>query len=160
MICQTKTALAKALGVSNPTVHNWRKAGCPGLDHPPYDSDAIQAWVKQHDGRKDNDTTGKTAQQRTTTNELHEKKLRLEVELKEIEKQLDTYKLQIQTGQWLAVADVKQSQARMCSEVRKALEAIPAMYADGLRHQHEIGPVKAMLQRMVDDVLTRLSKGK
>jgi phage terminase Nu1 subunit (DNA packaging protein) len=145
--------LAEALNVTAHTVSNWKKRGCPHLQSGPYDVEAVRQWAESKDKRHENDVTGKTTDEKDA-----DKAMKAETELAECKTKLATYELQHTAGHWISKADMKESQARMAQEIRKALEAIPAAEADNLTHVPTIAAAKEILQRIVDGVLVQLSR--
>jgi phage terminase Nu1 subunit (DNA packaging protein) len=143
--------VGRAVGVSTPTIKRWKAKGCPGLDSAPYDVDAVRAWkeiqVREYRAQPNNEMS------------LSEEKTRADIELKKLKKRLHEYDLALKEGKLMLVQDSLDSHQRMANEIKKHLTAVPAKWADTIRHIDSIADAKGILTQIVDDVLGVLSRG-
>jgi phage terminase Nu1 subunit (DNA packaging protein) len=147
----TLADIGRAVGVSVPTIKRWKAKGCPGLDTAPYDVEAVQAW-------KETEVRDYKAQP-TDGISLSEQKTRADIALKTLKKRLHEFDLAVKEGKLMLVEDAEKSHQRMCQEIRKHLEAVPAKWADTITRIENIADAKGVLTQIVDEVMTGLSRG-
>ncbi len=152
--------VALAFGVSASAVYNWRKCGCPELQFPPHDITAIEEWRKLRPAyRSEAVATPIDTKQREVLAELQEQKLRADIQLKRVKKQLDQQQLRLKRGELIETADCEMLHIRLAGEVKKQLLRLPNTWADELAAEMTIGECKRLLEEMVQEVLTVLHRG-
>ena len=148
--------VANILGVHRDTLARWKRQGCSELDEPPYDPEAVALWRRNRNKKRKSTFE---APKETATGNLTEQRLQADIELKRVRRRIAEFDLMIKQGELVLGEDVKQSQARLASEIKKHLLRIPDSYADSITNLQTIGEAKEILEQVVFDTLALLSKG-
>ncbi|WP_166820507.1 terminase small subunit [Thalassoroseus pseudoceratinae] len=155
-LLHTLENVADELGVARRTIQHWKTQGCEELNQAPYDVDAVARWRRNRKKSKKQKLQPKSKAEAAS---LTEQRLQADIELKKVRKRLHDYDLQLKQGKLVLAEDVKHSQARLASEIKKHLLRIPDSYADSITNLQTIAEAKEVLEQLVFDTLALLSKG-
>jgi hypothetical protein len=149
---ETLAEVAKHFQVKPHTVGAWKKAGCPALQHPPYDLEAAKEWraYKPHgaktDGLPDEDKSG-----------LARRKLEAQIRKHEMEAELRAFQLAVKRHELIDARDVQEIVSKQSQGFRRELLALPRALAHLLVGIPTPELVEAKLAEEMRKSLTRLS---
>jgi len=143
-VLTTLMAVAKAMGVTERTVRNWRKSGMPVRSDGRFDLGAIRTWR----ARGGKGLSGA---------HYRRERDKWEAKYREIKARLATLELKQRTGQLLPRERVEGKRVRQIQATKQALLAVPAAVAPQL-----VGldprEIQALLRDRITDAISRLAE--
>lgn len=142
--------LAAFFGVSRRTLTNWTKDGCPKLD---------RGWWSLRDVMTWRESQGKGADQ-TDEAELKKRKLKVEIELKEVQRDYTELKKQIANGDYLERAEVIAELKRFMVTLKRTVTGIPRLVSAqiGMSVEPEAARrIESQITKTLNDILREMS---
>ena len=142
--------LAAFFGVSRRTLTNWTKEGCPKLDRGWWSLRDVIAW-REGQGK---------GEDLTDESELKKRKLKVEIELKEVQRDYTDLKKQITNGDYLDRAEVIAELKRFMVTFKRTVTGIPRLVSAqiGMSVEPEAARrIENQLTKTLNDILREVS---
>jgi len=144
-VVTTLMAVAKAMGVTERTVRNWRKSGMPVCPDGKYDLRAIRTWRDERAGKG------------LTGAHYRRQRDRWEAKFREVKAKLADLELKQKTGELVSRERVERRRVAQIQATKQALLAVPAAVAPQL-----VGldprEIQALLRDRITDAIFRLAE--